>query len=284
MVAIHGLMGNLTHLRGTSARGPVRKETNSYLVELRNHAASEHKDTMTMEDLVEDVAYFIESHKIHKPIILGHSLGGLIAMQLALRYPNLVSSLVVEDIFPVNYMKLPYEHSKDAWEVYDQYRQLRAIDLSSKKSWEEVKKDICRVIKDERRAPFILNNIRFDEDTRTFSWKINLPAIVRYFDHLLSTPFRGVYNGPVHFIVGGKSGFVNKKVTQQALPIIKRLFPSFEAEENIDVIEDAGHWVHTEKPKEFTEALAKFLRQLPEVHNAPLPKVYMSAAASNSSC
>lgn len=211
-----------------------------YTIDLRNHGLSPHDPEFTYEEMAEDVRSFITNESIAPVILVGHSMGGKVAMFLACRCPELVEKLVVVDIVPKRYA--PH---------HDQIIQgLKAMPLPSLSTRQDADLFLAGYVKDAGVRQFLLKNLNRDVQTG-FTWKINISVIAENMDEVLGNPLGGgKYYGPTFFLFGSKSDYF--KQGDEAL--IQSYFPKVE----IDFLE-TGHWVQAEKPKAFVERVKKFL-------------------------
>jgi pimeloyl-ACP methyl ester carboxylesterase len=173
--------------------------------------------------------------------VVGHSMGGKVAMQLALSHPDFVERLVVVDIAPG---QAEDNHSS----IFDA---LLGMDLSKITTRQEAETYLAERIPDNGTRQFLLKNITRETDGR-FAWKMNLPALWQHFDDILA-PVSGTdpFDKPALFIRGSRSGYIK----DADFPLIQSLFPQAE----IATVEDAGHWVHADKPAELLTLLKNFL-------------------------
>ena len=240
IVILHGLFGSLDNWLGVAPK--LAEHFRVFLVDLRNHGQSPHSAEMDYPLMAEDVAEFLDTHGLATAVIMGHSLGGKVAMQFALTHPERVEKLIVADMAP-----RPYEpsHAKII-------SALRALELDAFQSRQPVEETLAQEIPSLAVRRFLLKNLERNEAGKLF-WKMNLRGIADNYPKLgqaISSPT--AFTKPVLFIRGGKSKFI----TVADEPMIRQLFPQVE----IQTIEGAAHWVHADKPEEFTSRVLKFLR------------------------
>lgn len=238
VIILHGLFGFSDNWQ-TIAKGLAEY----HLVvtpDLRNHGRSPHTDSNSYPEMAEDLREFMEAHWMFSANVIGHSMGGKVAMQLALQYPDMVERLVVVDIDPG---QAEDNHSGI-------FRALLGIDLSKMTDRKAIETYLSEHIDDLGTLQFLLKNIT-RTDAGAFEWKMNLPVLWKHYPDILA-PVEGTpFEKPSLFIRGSRSGYI--KPEESAL--IKSLFPAAE----IVTIEDAGHWVHADKPKELLAVLKAFL-------------------------
>src|SRR5690606_13993823 len=239
VVILHGLLGSARNW--TSIARELAGRHRVFPLDLRNHGRSPWADTMSFDEMAGDVAAFIERHELRPAAVVGHSLGGKVAMRLALVRPSLVERLVVVDVAPV-----AYGHSFAPF-----VEAMQSVDLAAVRQRADADAQLARTIGDTAIRNFLLQNlIRTDGG---YAWRLNLDALAANMPELLGFPDPGdaVYRGPTLFLSGGRSPYVKP----EHRPLIERLFPAAEHA----VIEGAGHWLHAERPTEFLEALRPFL-------------------------
>lgn len=240
IIMLHGIFGSsdnwLTHSRMLS------DNYHTYALDLRNHGQSFHDDAFDYPSMVEDVIEFMETHQIHDPVVMGHSMGGKVAMNLAVAHPEKVQKLIVVDIAP-----RPYN-----MENYVVLQGLNSIDIDKVTSRQEADQMLARHVDEADTRQFLLKNLQRKPEGG-FKWKLNLPAISENIAHIgLPLQFEGKFEKPTLFVRGRQSGYVRDKDVE----VIKGIFPNAVLETL-----DTGHWVPAEKPKEFVELVRRWLEQ-----------------------
>jgi pimeloyl-ACP methyl ester carboxylesterase len=239
LLILHGLFGFSDNWQ-TLAKGLA----DQHLVitpDLRNHGRSPHLEAHSYPLMAEDLRHFMERHWMFSAALMGHSMGGKVAMQLALSHPEMVERLVVVDMEPG---QAEDNHSSI-------FRALLDMDLSKMQSRQDAEAYLADRIRDTGTRQFLLKNITREDDGR-FSWKMNLPVLWRHYADVLAPVGGGVFDKPALFVRGGLSDYVK----DTDLPRIHSLFPQAE----VVRIEGAGHWVHADKPKELLALVREFLR------------------------
>lgn len=242
IIIVHGLLG--TSDNWITVAKKLSAEYSVFNVDVRNHGRSPHLPEMNYPAMAADLKAFLENQWIHKAHFIGHSMGGKLVMQFALEYPEIVDKLVVIDIAPKSYPG-GHEHILDA---------LESIDLNAVESRKEVEVALSEKLNEpESVIQFLMKNLHFDRVLNNYSWKMNLSAIIDHYDEISGAIESGEsFDGPTLFISGGNS----KYILPEDEPSIRELFPKAE----FKVVEDAGHWVHAEKPAEIFEILKEFLK------------------------
>ncbi len=240
LIMLHGLFGSLDNWLGV---GPKLAPTfHLYFVDLRNHGLSPHSDTMDYSLMAGDIAEFLDARHLDRAHVLGHSLGGKVAMQFALTYPSRVDRLVIVDIAPRKYAP---EHEPI-------FKALLALDLKQFHSRSQMENALAPAIPDLTLRRFLLKNV--GHDGQVYKWKIPLENIFANYaklcEALASTK---QFEGPSLFLRGGQSPYVS----DADVPEIRKLFP----QATIETIARARHWVHADAPDEFIRAVSDFLKQ-----------------------
>ena len=240
VLVLHGLLGSARNW--TSVAKALAETHRVFALDLRNHGRSPWAETMSFDEMAGDVAAFIDRHELSPAAIIGHSLGGKVAMRLALICSDLIGRLVVVDVAPV-----AYTHSFAPFVAA-----MREIDLAALERRADADLALARTIGDPAVRSFLLQNLVKTDDG--FVWRVNLEALAANMPELLGFPTPGAgaaYHGPTLFIAGGRSPYIQAGHR----PLIARLFPGAEHA----VIEGAGHWVHAERPAEFLAEIRRFL-------------------------
>jgi pimeloyl-ACP methyl ester carboxylesterase len=244
LVVLHGLFGTLDNWQ-TLAREWAAHYT-VIVVDLPNHGRSFQSDArFDYRFLADTVHDFLQSKWIYSAKILGHSMGGKTAMQLALEYPDMVEKLVVVDIAPKTY---PSGHD----EVFEALFAIDLTTLQDRKTAEQILMD--KLKGDVGTVQFILKNLSRIPSTEGggFEWKMNLNVLYRDYSYILhDVEMAQPFNKPSLFIRGGNSNYVQ----DDDFGKIKQLFPAAD----LKTIPDAGHWVHADKPKELSNMVLSFL-------------------------
>lgn len=258
VVILHGLFGSSRNW--TSVATALAKLTEVYSIDQRNHGDSPHADTHTLADLREDLRAWLEQHNVARPIVIGHSMGGMAAMAFALRYPEALSGLVVVDIAPRRY---PPHHTQEFAGL--------SLDVSQCASRADVDAQMKPIVPDPTVRQFLQMNLARRPDNQGYYWKINVPALkaATHTDGLESAgdhasgesnqttnantnSSSSTYSGPTLFVRGGTSDYIRPEDTAT----IENFFPRAQ----IHTIEGHGHWLHYTAMQEFLASVEKFLR------------------------
>lgn len=241
LVVLHGVFGSSDNLF-TVCKSISEQGFEVHTLDARNHGQSPHDEVFGYEIMAEDLHEYIEQKELVKPIILGHSMGGKVTMQHAMRYDNF-EKLIIVDIAPRYY---PTHHDHIV-------RGLNAIPLATIQSRKEAEDIFKHYVSDAGERQFLLKNLYRTDDGK-FAWRINLPVLTKEIYQIGGelSDIRTIQQ-PALFLRGSESSYV----TEEDIPFIKRVFPHA----TIQTIEGANHWVHATKPKEFVEAVVNFLRK-----------------------
>jgi len=243
VLILHGLMGSLDNWQ-TIAKKLAENEFAVYTIDLRNHGKSPHSIEFSYELMCEDLLDFFKEHGIERASIIGHSMGGKVAMKFALTHPNFIQKLIVVDIAPVSY---PDKHNIV-------FQALNHASAASAVSREEVLGKLRDVLDEESTIQFLMKNLqRSLHNSGAFEWKFNLPVLQQAYN-LISKFDAGnlVFNGPALFIKGNRSDYISDEMFKASLVI----FPNAKLVE----INNSGHWVHAENPGDFVLATVDFLK------------------------
>ncbi|SFZ90844.1 Pimeloyl-ACP methyl ester carboxylesterase [Flaviramulus basaltis] len=212
-----------------------------HLIDQRNHGRSFWSNEFNYEILAEDLKQYCEEHDLKDIILLGHSMGGKTAMLFATEYPELLSKLMIADISPRFY---PVHHDAIL-------NGLSALDFSEIKSRGQADKILSNYVSDLGTRQFLLKNLYWVEKGQ-LGLRINLDVLKNEISEVgEALPSYATFSGDTLFLRGDRSEYIG--VGDDG--IIKNHFPKAE----IATISNAGHWLHAENPKDFFEAVMKFV-------------------------
>lgn len=242
LIVIPGLLGASDNWMSTAKAFAPKYAV--YLLDMRNHGHSPHHPELTYPAMVQDVLEFMSDHEIPTAYLTGHSMGGKVAMTLAMQYPMKVEKLVVVDIPPRPVVNPFFESI---------FKALQSLDVQSLHSRQEADAHLAKYIAVPAIRSFLLKNLERVKEGG-FRWRINLPVIVEYLPHIAEyVPNGEPYPGPALFIAGGESNYI---LAEDREEILKR-FPRAK----IVTIPGAGHWVHFQAPRQFVEIVDTFLSE-----------------------
>jgi pimeloyl-ACP methyl ester carboxylesterase len=237
---LHGLFGAASNW-GTIQRRLAAAGHHSIALDLRNHGSSPWAEAMDYPAMVEDAAETLGALGARPAAVLGHSMGGKLAMALALLRPEAVARLVVADIAPVAY--------PPALRGY--VAALRDLPLRPGLTRREADEALRLAVPQPGIRAFLLQNLRFETDRP--AWRLNLDAIATAMPVLEGFPDLGGrrFDGPVLVLAGERSDYIRPEHHAR----IRALFPAA----RFGVVPGAGHWVHSENPDGFLALVEPFL-------------------------
>ncbi|MBZ0245524.1 MAG: alpha/beta fold hydrolase [Cyclobacteriaceae bacterium] len=240
LIILHGLFGSSDNWYSLSKIFAEKYKV--YVVDQRNHGQSPHDSEHNYKALTDDLNTFIEDHKIEKPIIIGHSMGGKTAMNFAIRFPEKLSKLIIVDIVPKAY---PVHHDSIL-------EGLTAIALNQLESRGQADEILSQYVPEPAVRQFLLKNLARDKD-QSFEWRINIPTLEAHIDDMgAALQYEGKFEGSALFIVGAQSKYFEPGDDV----VIKSYFPKAEI-----ATLNTGHWVQAENPKEFMETVYNFVNK-----------------------
>jgi esterase len=238
LVIAHGLYGSGRNWGVIARRLADRREV--VAVDMRNHGESPRHATQSYPEMAADLAGVIESLGPQPVDLLGHSMGGKAAMQLALTRPDLIRRLVVADIAPVAYS---HDQTRNA-------QAMASLDLAQITTRAEADAALAVRIDDPSLRAFFLQSL--DMRQHPPRWKLNLPVLEAEMPKIVGWPgTEGQFPRPALFLTGADSSYVRPEHRET----IRALFPK----SRFAKIPDAGHWLHAERPREFEETVRIFL-------------------------
>lgn len=240
VIVLHGLLGSLDNWQSFARK--LSSDFRVFTVDLRNHGKSPHSAEHTYDAMSKDLLDFFEEHKIEKAHVIGHSMGGKVAMQFAISHPEKILKLFIVDIAPRS-----YESGHDLI-----FEALLSIDISKVARREEADALLARKIPDSAVRQFLLKNLDRQADG-SFSWKMNLQGLWKNYSNI-NVPIQSALPVEIQTFVikGGKSNYVK----DADLKSFQQIFPSTK----LITIENAGHWVHAEAPDEFYKTVRQELQ------------------------
>ncbi len=239
LVILHGMLGSSRNW--VTAGAELATSYHVFALDLRNHGRSPHEDVMTYAAMVDDVAEWIDTQGFEQVTLLGHSLGGKVAMRLACRLPSRVERLIIVDIAPRDYSQKTER---------TEFAAMNALRLDAIKSRGDAERAMEPLMPDWAMRKFLTTNLDQGADG-TWRWIINLPALTAAVSELVKSPldWDDYFVGPTRFIVGGKSDFVRPQDYETK---IRKHFIWAE----LVTIAASGHNPHMETRAEFVRAVA----------------------------
>jgi len=239
LIIAHGYFGMGDNWKSIATKLATHFEV--HLLDLRNHGRSFHSDDFNYDVMVEDVLFYIKHYQLKNVILLGHSMGGKMAMQFAVIYSEYLSKLIVVDIAPKYY---PPHHEAIL-------TALNNVNFDKITSRREVSDIFKKYIDEESVIQFLLKNVYWESKTQ-LAFRFNLESLTENNNEVgEALPSFTSFDKPVLFLKGDSSGYIS---TDDA-PLIKGHFSKAE----IVTIENASHWVHADNPSQFYEAVFNFI-------------------------
>ena len=237
LVVLHGMLGSSRNWQ--TAGRDLAAQFHVFALDLRNHGVSPHAETMSYEEMMADVLAWMDARQLARVTLLGHSMGGKVAMLLACRHPERVERLVVVDIAPKDYFWPGHRLS---------FAAMNELNLGDLRSRAEAELRFEARVSSWPMRKFLTTNLERTAEGRWF-WQINLPAITAALPEVEKNPLREEdrFAGPVRFIAGEKSNYIEPP--DQV--VIRRHFPAAE----IVTVAGSGHNPHMETREAFVAAL-----------------------------
>ena len=243
LVFLHGLFGSGSNLRAIGRQ--FESSFTCMYPDLPNHGDSPHTDRFDYGEIGNAVVDLISGDGGAPGVLVGHSMGGKVAMHVALERPRLVRALAVLDMAPRAYYP-SHQGIMDA---------MLALPVHELESRADADRRLADVIPVAAVRAFLLKNLVRDDDE--YRWRLNLETLREDYDRILGWEGSGVYTGPALFVAGSKSEYV--KPARDA-SLIREYFPRAE----IEIVNGAGHWVHSERPQEVGSLLEAFVDRILE--------------------
>lgn len=240
LVILPGLFGSKRNW--SSVARQLAEQRRVITVDLRNHGESPWDDVHDYPAMAGDVAQLIVTQGLQPAAVLGHSMGGKVAMVLALTQPELVSRLIVVDIAP----------ARSTANTRAVLQAMQDVPLAAVATRSEAKAAMAEAVPSAGVRDFLALNLTSSPEG--LRWGINLESLAHNFENILGfpdVPADMTFDKPTLFLGGGRSPYIQPEHHAE----IMRLFPHA----SIDSIPDAGHWVHADAPQAFLERVTAFL-------------------------
>ena len=243
LVILHGLFGTLDNWQTLARRWATETDLRVISVDLRNHGRSFHSPEHTYALMAQDVLELFDYLQLDPDTtIMGHSMGGKVAMRFALDHPARLAKLIVVDIAP---------RFSDMAHQDDIVAGLQSVDFTTCTNRQEADAALAKYVPNFGTRQFLLKNLYRKEDN-TFGWRINLQVLAAQLAAIGEETIGGApFMKPALFIRGGKSDYIT---AEDKLTSIPTLFPNSQ----VATVVDAGHWLHAEKPDEVFEMVKTF--------------------------
>lgn len=240
LIIIHGLFGMSDNWNTLGKK--FAENFNVHIIDLRNHGRSFHSDDFSYELMAEDIEKYIEHFGLNKPTLLGHSLGGKVAMNLCFRNSLKYSKLVVTDIAPRVY---GVDYHKNILRI------LNSISIKEFSSRSQIDLALSSEIKEFSVRQFLMKNLYRDQN-KEFSWRFNIKTLKEKISNISGAEFMQQNTEiPALFLKGEFSNYINQED--------ERLISKYFVNSKIKTILNSGHWVHAEQPEQFYKSVIEFI-------------------------
>ena len=239
LIILHGLFGDSKNWNS------IAKELSSdfevHLIDQRNHGNSFHHPEHNYEVLANDLHHYINKYSLKHYSIIGHSMGGKVAMQFSFMCPDELQNLIIVDIAPKEYEN---EHS----EILEGLQQV-VLESNSRKEAQNI---LMHYVKDMTVVNFLLKGFYISDEKKP-KFKFNLQALEKNITNLLG-PLKkhNTFNGRTYFLSGSESNYIQPSDSKD----ISKLFPR----NKIITINNAGHWIHFEAKESFLRTIKTILK------------------------
>ncbi|MDA9227668.1 alpha/beta fold hydrolase [Flavobacteriales bacterium] len=242
VIIIHGLFGMSDNWNSIGKK--ISDNFNVHIIDLRNHGRSFHNNNFSYHDMSNDLQEYLFQHNIQKPILIGHSLGGKVAMDFCFKNAEKVKGLIVVDIAPKTY-NVDF-HNK-------LLNILNSLPISNYNSRDEIDKVLSKSITELSIRSFLMKSLYRDGD-KSFNWRFNIEVLKKELSNIKNADFlNGELTLPTVFIKGGNSNYINS--------VDESLISKHFKNSRIREVVGAGHWVHAEKPNLFYDEVITFITQ-----------------------
>jgi esterase len=238
LVLIHGLFGSLSNL-GMLARA-FQQSHDVIQIDVRNHGHSDHAEAMNYDVMAEDIIETLDSINVNQFSVIGHSMGGKIAMKLTEVAPQRLNKLIVLDIAPFHYQK--DNHS----EIFKALFAVREAQVTTRKEATEIMKNYIR---EDMVIQFLLKS--FNKD----GWLFNIDSLFNHYADIQAWTKLPIWDKSTLFIRGGNSPYIQK---DQHISAIDEQFSDVQ----LETIPNAGHWLHAEKTSEVVAIIQQYLNSI----------------------
>ncbi|NDV15546.1 alpha/beta fold hydrolase [Muricauda sp. TY007] len=239
-IILHGFLGMSDNWKTLGSKY-AENGFEVHLIDQRNHGKSFHSEEFNYDLLSDDVINYMDYHNLESAYVMGHSMGGKTAMQLATSHPDRVTKLIVADIAPKYY---PPHHDFI-------FNGLSHLDFNQISDRREADEELSKHIKVKGIRQFLLKNLYWVEKEK-LGFRFNFDVLKERMEEIgENITSNAIYDGPTLFLRGDRSEYIQPHDFAE----IKRHFPNAQ----IETIDKAGHWLHAENPKQFYEKSFKFL-------------------------
>lgn len=240
VILLHGLFGQGSNL-GSVSRA-LASDFRVHCLDLPDHGRSPWRAEASLPTYAQAVREWMDQHQLPAAHVLGHSLGGKVAMELAVTQPERLQKLVVADMAPVTYT----EHHQQILEALQQVVRQQCETRAAAEAL------LSKVIDDPGVVGYLLMSLERDAGHEVYQWRFNLAGLADAYGRLREAPSEaGPFLGPTLFLKGSESAYIQAAHESE----IQRRFPGSQ----LVTVEDAGHWLHVDQPDQFNSAVRAFL-------------------------
>ncbi|PSU90125.1 alpha/beta hydrolase [Photobacterium kishitanii] len=241
IVLIHGLFGSADNL-GLLAR-ELKQHYQVISIDLRNHGLSPHSDQFSYSDLAQDILDTLDHLAINQFDMVGHSMGGKVAMTLSTLASQRINHLIVIDMAPVAYRAHRHQN------VFNGLREVNRHPITKRSEAEQY---LVKYVEDAGVRQFLLKSLA-KTDTG-YQWRFNVEGLIANYTTIMDwQPAAQPFTGKTLFIKGQLSDYIEPQHRSE----IMAQFPNAKAH----VVANTGHWLHAEKPKTVNRIIHQFLEQ-----------------------
>jgi pimeloyl-ACP methyl ester carboxylesterase len=238
LIILHGFFASSRNWRSIAKK--LSAKFHVYALDMRNHGVSPHNSFMDYPAMAADLLLFLDNYRLKPVGLLGHSMGGKVAMWFALNNPGYVNKLIVVDIAPVS-----YKHGFD-----NIIKALKALPLGEISNRKQAEMLLASAIPELSYRQFLLQNLVLKNGA--YCWRIDLDIFYRMAPNIIAFPdtdHLAPFTGKTLFIAGENSGYVSPYD-------ITKLF----SQATLSIVANAGHWLHVRRPDVFIALVEKFLQ------------------------
>ncbi len=243
LVILHGLLGSSRNWQ--TAGRDLASRFHVFALDLRNHGTSPHDDDMGFDAMIADVIGWLDARALPRVTLLGHSLGGKVAMRLAAQHPSRIERLIIVDIAPKDYR----------WAAHRaEFAAMNELNLEHLKSRAEAELRFEARVDDWAMRKFLVTNLERDHASGCWRWAINLPVLTEALPTMEANSLApdDRFDGPTLFVTGERSHYVQS----EDHATIRRHFPHAE----FVGVPGAGHNPHMDRREEFVAVVTAFAR------------------------
>lgn len=239
LIILHGLFGSSDNWHSLARKWGETHRV--YALDQRNHGSSPHESAMNYQEMAQDLHQFITQERLGDVNIIGHSMGGKVAMLFASQHPDLVKSLIILDI-GIDRVIGKHEAILNI---------LRTVNPEEYSSRDEIGIQLQKFITSMPIQQFLLKNILRRMDG-SLAWKFNRETLLENYDELTSSlDLAQPFIGSVLFLRGARSDYLGEALSTETL----QYFPLAQ----LQIIEGAGHWIHADNPKDLSRHILDFI-------------------------